>query len=555
MLLVILLITILLANPSVHILGAQQQSSPAITLTPEFYVVVNSLATYILSKAEYDSGGYKWATRMDGRVFYNAVFQNGAAGVGFFLLSLYKITGNTSLLEYAKGAASWVMSRAESRDGGLTWPHYDLQAGWYLTPDKSVAGIAKFFLEMYSVTGDRKYLEYAMRATDWIINTGVKCQGDRCYVEYNPYHQAAFGVYSYPQRDVGTLLIELYTITKDQTYLDYAKKIGNWILGTSECYGNYCKWYDDRGYGNLYTVEGIAVLADYLYDLYLVTSIVQYRDIADKMVNWIESIGVKVSADSIKFPSWDKKFRSIVWGDWDRLLSIRTPGEIFIKSYEVTGNKSRLAIAKMFANWLESISVEMGRVSIGSFTIVSRAIPYIEGEKNYSHYRPWVNAIIFNFLIKLYSIERDQRYVDFASSLLNYIKDYINEISWKLDPTFLQGASGIGYYLASALLALRITPIESTTAQTPTQPPTTKETVAPPVTTNTLTTTVTVTQSPITYTITSMVTRTEVVTSTVPESTLTITLRPLFSEDLAALAIAVAMVIASIAIGLKLRKK
>jgi hypothetical protein len=83
----------------------------------------------------------------------------------------------------------------------------------------------------------------------------------------------------------------------------------------------------------------------------------------------------------------------------------------------------------------------------------------------------------------------------------------------------------------------------------------TNETVAPLVTTTTLTTTVTVTQSPITYTITSMVTRTEVVTSTVPESTLTITLRPLFSEDLVALAVAATMVIASIAIGLKLRKK
>jgi hypothetical protein len=84
---------------------------------------------------------------------------------------------------------------------------------------------------------------------------------------------------------------------------------------------------------------------------------------------------------------------------------------------------------------------------------------------------------------------------------------------------------------------------------------TTNETVAPLVTTITVTTTETVTQSPITYTITSMVTRTEVVTSTVPESTLTITLRPLFSEDLVALAVAVTMVIASIAIGLKLRKK
>ena len=75
------------------------------------------------------------------------------------------------------------------------------------------------------------------------------------------------------------------------------------------------------------------------------------------------------------------------------------------------------------------------------------------------------------------------------------------------------------------------------------------------VTTITIITIETVTQSPITYTITSMVTRTEVVTITVPESTLTITLRPLFSEDLVALAVAATMVTASIAIGLKLRMK
>jgi hypothetical protein len=46
-----------------------------------------------------------------------------------------------------------------------------------------------------------------------------------------------------------------------------------------------------------------------------------------------------------------------------------------------------------------------------------------------------------------------------------------------------------------------------------------------------------------------------IVTSAVPESTLTITAKPLFSEDFIALAIAVAMIITSTAIGIKLRKK
>jgi hypothetical protein len=436
-------------------------------ITKTVYVDVMSLANYVLSKAKYDRG-YKWAVTYNcwgrPRIIYNPILHEGVTGVGLFLLLAYNITNNSTYLDYAKGAAAWIVANAEFRDGGLTWPHWDCEAsdrgvGWYLTPDKSVAGVAKFLLEMYKVTGNSLYLRYAEQAAKWIINTGVKCQGDQCVVEYNPYHQAAFGVYSYPQRDVGTLLIALYSISREQVYLDYAKKIGNWILATSECYGNYCKWYDDRGYGNRYTVEGVGVLADYLYDLYSVTGNIQYRDVADKMVNWVESMGFKVSSNSLKFPSWDGKFRSIVLGDWDRVLSIRTPGEIFIKSYEATGNKSRLAIAEMFANWLASISVEASRASMGSYTRISSAIPYIEGEKSYS---PWVSAIIFDFLVKLYSINRNQKYLDLATSLLNYIEDYMKENLQKLNPIFYQGASGIGYHLASALLALRTTPIEST---------------------------------------------------------------------------------------------
>jgi hypothetical protein len=66
-----------------------------------------------------------------------------------------------------------------------------------------------------------------------------------------------------------------------------------------------------------------------------------------------------------------------------------------------------------------------------------------------------------------------------------------------------------------------------------------------------ITTTVTVTQPPKTYTITN----TKIVTSTVPESTLTITMRPLFSEDLVALTISITMIVTSILIGIRLRRR
>jgi hypothetical protein len=89
----------------------------------------------------------------------------------------------------------------------------------------------------------------------------------------------------------------------------------------------------------------------------------------------------------------------------------------------------------------------------------------------------------------------------------------------------------------------------------------TTETLTKPTTiTQLITTTVTVAQPPTTYTTTITKTvvseRTTVtVTTTIPESTLTITAKPLFSEDFIALAIAVAMVVTSTAIGIKLRKK
>jgi hypothetical protein len=107
-------------------------------------------------------------------------------------------------------------------------------------------------------------------------------------------------------------------------------------------------------------------------------------------------------------------------------------------------------------------------------------------------------------------------------------------------------------------------PITQTVTKTVTQAiaSITTETLTKPTTiTQLITTTVTVAQPPTTYTTT--ITKTVVVserttvtvTTTVPESTLTITAKPLFSEDFIALAIAVAMVVTSTAIGIKLRKK
>ncbi len=155
------------------------EGSPYIVarIKEEAIAIAEKAAEYVINRAIAEKAGFKWASQHQRYVHYNPVFQDGAAGVGYFLLNLYKITGKQIYLKYAEGAARW------------------------------------------------------------IINTAFRKSGPGSYVEYNPYHQAAFGIYSYVQRDVGTLMIELYKATNKSVYLERAVEIARWVIYTAE-FGN-----------------------------------------------------------------------------------------------------------------------------------------------------------------------------------------------------------------------------------------------------------------------------------------------------------------------------
>jgi len=418
--------------------------------------IAKSAASFTISKAEPADGGYRWLYSLSRIGHYNPVFNSGAAGVGYFLAKLYELTGESVYLKYAEGAARWIMGEALLRDGGYTWPFYDDErprpGGWYLTPGKAVGGVAEFFLELYWVTGKREYLDYAENAARWIINTAFVKSGPGSYVKYNPYGQAAFGIYSYVQRDVGFLMIHLYRATGKSVYLDKAREIAEWVVYTAECNSNICKWYDDRGYKNLYTVTGMVALADYLYEVYNVTGEAKYFKVAEGFLDWIESVGVK-EGDMIKFPDYiwiggNRVPLTIVTGWWDHIW-IMTPADAFLKSYLITKSLRRLSIAESYARWLISASEpEYGGLKIPS-------------PENKSFYHASINARVFNFIVKLYTITGRQEYLDYAYKLLTWIETTAVEkegYSWPIwgkdDTTFPLGSSSVGYYIIDAINAL-----------------------------------------------------------------------------------------------------
>jgi len=91
-----------------------------------------------------------------------------------------------------------------------------------------------------------------------------------------------------------------------------------------------------------------------------------------------------------------------------------TVADIFLKSYEITKPK-RIYFAESYASWLISISDREGS-GVKVPEVVKSFVE--EGKEGYS---AWVNAKIFSFIMKLYTLTNSTHYLDFAYRLLSWI--------------------------------------------------------------------------------------------------------------------------------------
>lgn len=148
-------------------------------------------------------------------------------------------------------------------------------------------------------------------------------------------------------------------------------------------------------------------------------------------------------------------FPTIISGAWNRVW-IMTPADVFLKSYIITGKSERLDVAETYARWLISISVP---------EYDGLKVPLSEDR---GFYHASINARIFNFIVKLYTVTGKREYLDYAYKLLTWIEAVAakeNGYSWpirgKEDPTFPSGSSGVGYYIIDAISASTKEPISA----------------------------------------------------------------------------------------------
>ncbi len=110
----------------------------------------------------------------------------GTAGIGCLMLTLGAGYLGPVALDLAVGAGDWLLARAEEAPAGIRWslgPAYEAER-----PDDTrrfpnfahgAAGIGFFLARLAQVTGERRFLQASLAATEWIMTT-VRTDQDTC---------------------------------------------------------------------------------------------------------------------------------------------------------------------------------------------------------------------------------------------------------------------------------------------------------------------------------------------------------------------------------------
>ncbi|MHA1635409.1 MAG: lanthionine synthetase LanC family protein [Candidatus Thorarchaeota archaeon] len=165
---------------------------------------------------------------------------DGAAGIGTFFLDLYRTTGDSSYLSYAEGAAIWIESVANTT-AGLRFTEHDGQNSSYLSTRWTYGspGIGGFFVNLYLASGDSRYAGWANQTAKGLIYNALTDEGGYSWTRYNTNTERYVGRW-HGAAGTATFFTEMYDLTGNTTFLDYAKGTADWIYAThSEDQGDY----------------------------------------------------------------------------------------------------------------------------------------------------------------------------------------------------------------------------------------------------------------------------------------------------------------------------
>lgn len=170
-------------------------------------------------------------------------FAHGTSGTAWMFLNLYRDTSDEKYLELAKQGAEYLMNIAVGDERGILIPYQDhpvtglTYENYYLSDCHGPVGSTLIFRELYNVTGDKKYLDFAVNLSRGIIRAGAPEKNSWGYWNCHCICCGTAGILEH--------FVDMYEYTGQSEFLEYAERTAKIMLSKSDDrVANVRRWND-----------------------------------------------------------------------------------------------------------------------------------------------------------------------------------------------------------------------------------------------------------------------------------------------------------------------
>lgn len=283
---------------------------------------------------------------------------DGAASGGDYFLNLYKVTNDRVHLDRAKYFADWLFQDKQVDGDGYYWIRFpDAPDRLYTGIAHGAAGIGLFFLDLYELSQDAQYLDYAERAFNWMSQHIVRFDDTAIGWKRLTWDDFAYHLWCGGSTGILFFLEELYRVTGKEIYRDYLEQTANGLVKYAVQAGGGCAWHytSTSSYAEAFSTIYCHGASSTVHALYSANTILQdsgYLDCARSGAAWL--MEQKKSSNPTSF-YWTY-FSTNDWVNTGLLDGVASVGYAFVKYFDYDQNPEYLDVAQGAANWLLDVA-------------------------------------------------------------------------------------------------------------------------------------------------------------------------------------------------------
>ncbi|MCE9583651.1 MAG: hypothetical protein K8T20_14300 [Planctomycetes bacterium] len=151
---------------------------------------------------------------------------SGTAGIGSVLVEGFRLFGDRRYMDAAVAAAERLAADAVRENGQAHWGDDTTIAG-------GAAGIILFLLDLSEATNDPKWRDLALEGAAWLDAVKTE-QGGRVWWRAQLSLPRVYTGVAHGSAGIGLALLRVYAVTKDERWLDLARKAATWLADQSK---------------------------------------------------------------------------------------------------------------------------------------------------------------------------------------------------------------------------------------------------------------------------------------------------------------------------------